>query len=182
MDTLFAILSVGILLAIFGVIAAIVGEDTRDGFGDDRAVFPRFAGRHDDWAVRIGRFALAKAGRELWASGPSRPAGHGSDGAASHRPRLGRDRRGRLVVFVIIGSRRTATCSRTALRAPRPRGPAVRTSSACVAAPSRSRIQRRARGDRGWSFEADDDYRLFELGIEHAARRARSRRLTRRIA
>ena len=42
MDTLFAILSVGILLAIFGVIAAIVGEDTRDGFGDDRAVFPRY--------------------------------------------------------------------------------------------------------------------------------------------
>lgn len=34
MDALFALLSIAALFAIFGTIAAIVGEDTRDGFGD----------------------------------------------------------------------------------------------------------------------------------------------------
>jgi hypothetical protein len=34
MDTLIAFASFGIILAVFGVIAAILGEDTRDGFAD----------------------------------------------------------------------------------------------------------------------------------------------------
>ena len=34
MDTLLSLASFGIILAVFGVIAAIVGEDTRDGFAD----------------------------------------------------------------------------------------------------------------------------------------------------
>ena len=34
MDTLITLASVGIILAVFGVIAAILGEDTRDGFAD----------------------------------------------------------------------------------------------------------------------------------------------------
>ena len=42
MDILFGIGSIGIILAIFGVIAAVVGEDTRDGFRDD----PRLSRRY----------------------------------------------------------------------------------------------------------------------------------------
>lgn len=38
MDSLFAILSFAALFAIFGTIAAIVGEDTRDGFGEHPSV------------------------------------------------------------------------------------------------------------------------------------------------
>ena len=38
MDTLFAIASFAALFAIFGTIAAIVGEDTRDGFNDHRSM------------------------------------------------------------------------------------------------------------------------------------------------
>ena len=34
MDTLITLASIGIILAVFGVIAAILGEDTRDGFAD----------------------------------------------------------------------------------------------------------------------------------------------------
>jgi hypothetical protein len=35
MDTLVTLASFGAILAIFGVIAAILGEDTRDGFADN---------------------------------------------------------------------------------------------------------------------------------------------------
>jgi hypothetical protein len=41
-DTLIAILSIVALLGIFGAIAAIVGADTRDGFGDDPYLLPRY--------------------------------------------------------------------------------------------------------------------------------------------
>jgi len=34
MDAFITVASIGILLAIFGIIAAIVGEDTREGFAD----------------------------------------------------------------------------------------------------------------------------------------------------
>ena len=34
MDTLITLASIGIILVVFGVIAAILGEDTRDGFAD----------------------------------------------------------------------------------------------------------------------------------------------------
>ena len=34
MDAVITFASIGILLAIFGVIAAILGEDTREGFAD----------------------------------------------------------------------------------------------------------------------------------------------------
>ena len=42
MDTLFVIFSIVALLGLFGVIAAIVGEDTRDGFRDDPYRLPRY--------------------------------------------------------------------------------------------------------------------------------------------
>ena len=35
MDALVAIASVAAILTLFGVVAAIVGEDTRDGFRED---------------------------------------------------------------------------------------------------------------------------------------------------
>jgi D-alanyl-lipoteichoic acid acyltransferase DltB (MBOAT superfamily) len=41
-DTLISILSIAALLGLFGVIAAIIGEDTRDGFRDDPYLLPRY--------------------------------------------------------------------------------------------------------------------------------------------
>ncbi len=38
MDTFFVIASFAALFAVFGTIAAIVGEDTRDGFDDHRSM------------------------------------------------------------------------------------------------------------------------------------------------
>ena len=42
MDALFSFASVLAVLAIFGIVAALVGEDTRDDFGEDIGLSVRF--------------------------------------------------------------------------------------------------------------------------------------------
>jgi hypothetical protein len=116
---------------------------------------------------------LAGAGRRLL----ERP-GHGSGLLASVRddlpPRINPVSvaivGGRLLVFVIIGSAKDRDLledGRYALHAHQDpavphefgvRGRAVEVDDAAA----------RAEAIAAWSFEADDDYRLFELDIEHA--------------
>ncbi len=127
-----------------------------------------------DWAsFAAADPGLAEAGRRLL----ERP-GHGSGLLASVRddlpPRINPVSvaivGGRLLVFVIIGSAKDRDLledGRYALHAHQDpavphefgvRGRAVEIADAAA----------RAEAIAAWSFEADDDYRLFELDIEHA--------------
>ncbi len=42
MDAILSVLSVAAVLSLFGVIAAVLGADTREGFADDFRSTPRF--------------------------------------------------------------------------------------------------------------------------------------------
>ena len=139
-----------------------------------------------DWAsFAAADPGLAEAGRRLL----ERP-GHGSGLLATVRddvpPRINPVSvaivGGRLLVFVIIGSAKDRDLledGRYALHAHqdpavphefRVRGRAVEIADAAA----------RAEAIAAWSFEADDDYRLFEL--EHRARAPRRARERRRLA
>ena len=187
MDTLIAILSIVTLLGLFGVIAAIVGEDTRDGVRR-RPVSPAALPLADmsDWAsFAAADPGLAEAGRRLL----ERP-GHGSGLLASVRddipPRInpvsvaivGR----RLLVFVIIGSAKDRDLledGRYALHAHQ--DPAV---PARVRGPRSGRRDRRSngpgRGDRRVVLRGRR--RLPPVRARHRARAPRRARERRRLA